>query len=75
MLSSILKMDYTCPCSICSSTSHHPSKCPELSNALKDGFYKGGNSGGSHSHDDDALKSKTPYKPEEFQPSPNIHHQ
>jgi len=54
-----LKMDYTCPCSICNSATHNPSKCPELSNGLKDGFYKGGG-GGSDSHDDDeGVRNKT----------------
>ena len=32
---------------------HTSSKCPALSEALKDGFYSGGGGGGGHSHDEE----------------------
>ena len=40
-------------CSLCKQPNHDASKCPELHDVLKEGFYSGGGSGGGHSHDDD----------------------
>jgi hypothetical protein len=40
-------------CYFCSSAGHYVSKCPTLSDPLKEGFYSGGSSGGSHSHDEE----------------------
>ena len=39
-------------CSVCHDTNHRSHQCPDLSDALKLGFHKGGG-GGGHSHDDD----------------------
>lgn len=40
-------------CTLCGTAGHKASRCKELSNGLKDGFFQGGNGGGGHSHDDD----------------------
>ncbi len=42
-------------CSLCSDA-HATSRCPELWNPLKEGFFEGGGSQGGHSHDDDDEK-------------------
>jgi len=47
-------MDSAIPCKVCSDHGHKSSKCPQLYDALKEGFFSGGGSGGGgHSHDDD----------------------
>jgi hypothetical protein len=39
-------------CMICSEA-HHPSHCPQLHDALRDGFFRGGGGGGGHSHEEE----------------------
>lgn len=45
-------MNRICPCRICNEIGHSSSKCPCLTEDLKQGFYSGGG-GGGHSHDED----------------------
>ena len=46
-------------CTICNSGGHRPSRCPDIRDPLKEGFYSGGGGGGGHSHDDDDDESLT----------------
>jgi len=47
-------------CSHCKEQTHRTSHCPQLHDALKEGFFTGGGSGGgSHSHDDDDEKAQS----------------
>jgi hypothetical protein len=43
-------------CLICGNE-HNATKCPELHEPLKDGFYSGGGGGGGHSHDEEESKN------------------
>jgi hypothetical protein len=40
------------PCTLCQGA-HKAHRCPELTDPLTPGFYKGGGGGGGHDHDDD----------------------
>jgi hypothetical protein len=41
-------------CSMCKESGHHESRCPSLSEPLKNGFYSGGGyNGGGEGEDDD----------------------
>ena len=42
------------PCSLCKEVGHHPMRCPELCDPMRDGFSgAGGGGGGGHGDDDD----------------------
>lgn len=49
-------MNYS-TCSVCKEHGHDLTKCPELSDPLKPGFYTGGQQGG-HDEDDDHLAAQ-----------------
>ena len=46
-------------CLICKESDHSVTRCPTLVEPLKEGFFTGGPSQGSHSHDDE--ETLTPY--------------
>ena len=51
-------------CMCCGDKNHRSWKCPNLHDVLNEGFYAGGNGGGSHDHDEeDSIPfAHTPYE-------------
>ncbi len=52
-----IKMEYGGKCSLCGEGGHRASRCPDLCDPLREGFFKGGGGGGGgdcddHDHDD-----------------------
>ena len=51
------------PCTLCQGP-HKARRCPELTDPLKEGFYKGGAPpSGGHDHDDEAISSAAVSQP------------
>lgn len=45
-------MEKACPCTICNSHTHSTSRCPQLCEPLRNGFYTGGGDSGGGGDDE-----------------------